>query len=216
MTDAVHNQHSETRRPGDRDRSVTTGPAVSSPPVQKCCAEMMSVSVGGAIARRAHLARPFGPAGVGHSSAAPAPLQRLSGRSSRSWYNLGESASVLPRSALDGTALLAVLPGRCESARFGKGGFMASDITLAVGDGAQGSAEVSHGTDPRPPDSVSPGTDPLTAAAIQTLSQDIKMLREDVEHERDRADHAERQVQVARQLVEEGTQADRRATSLTR
>jgi len=30
---------SETRRPSDRDRIVTTGPAVSSPPAQKC-AEM--------------------------------------------------------------------------------------------------------------------------------------------------------------------------------
>src|SRR6516162_3678122 len=47
MTDAAHNQHSETRRPSDCDRIVTTGPAVSSPPVQKCCAEMMSVSVAG-------------------------------------------------------------------------------------------------------------------------------------------------------------------------
>jgi hypothetical protein len=26
MTDAAHNQHSETRRPSDRDRIVTTGP----------------------------------------------------------------------------------------------------------------------------------------------------------------------------------------------
>jgi hypothetical protein len=43
MTDAAHNQHSETRRPSDRDRIVTTGPAVSSPPVQRCCAEMMFV-----------------------------------------------------------------------------------------------------------------------------------------------------------------------------
>jgi hypothetical protein len=47
MTDAAHNQHSETRRPSDRDRIVTPGPAVSSPPVEKCCAEMMSVSVAG-------------------------------------------------------------------------------------------------------------------------------------------------------------------------
>src|SRR6516165_3751697 len=50
MRDAAHNQHSETRRPSDRDRIVTTGPsrfAVSSPPVQKCCAEMMSVSIAG-------------------------------------------------------------------------------------------------------------------------------------------------------------------------
>src|SRR5215469_12172630 len=43
----AHNQHSETRRPSDRDRIVTTGPSRSSPPVQKCCAEMMSVSVAG-------------------------------------------------------------------------------------------------------------------------------------------------------------------------
>jgi len=46
-TDAAHNQHSETRRPSDRDRIVTTGRSRSSPPVQKCCAEMMSVSVAG-------------------------------------------------------------------------------------------------------------------------------------------------------------------------
>src|SRR5215472_16626948 len=44
MTDAAHNQHSETRRPSDRDRIVTT-PADSNPPVQKYWAEMMSVSV---------------------------------------------------------------------------------------------------------------------------------------------------------------------------
>lgn len=49
-----------------------------------------------------------------------------------------------------------------------------------------------------------PGTDPLTAIAIQTLSQAVEMLREDVEHERDRADRAERQVEVERQQVEEG------------
>ena len=30
----AHNQHSETRRPSDRDAIVTTGPAVSSPPVR--------------------------------------------------------------------------------------------------------------------------------------------------------------------------------------
>jgi hypothetical protein len=47
MTDAAHNQDSETRRPSDRDHIVTTGPAVSSPPVQKCFADIMSVSVGG-------------------------------------------------------------------------------------------------------------------------------------------------------------------------
>ena len=29
MTDAAHNQHSETRRPSDRDRLVTTGPSRS-------------------------------------------------------------------------------------------------------------------------------------------------------------------------------------------
>src|SRR5215831_6220634 len=33
--------------PSDCDRIVTTGPSRSSPPVQKCCAEMMSVSVAG-------------------------------------------------------------------------------------------------------------------------------------------------------------------------
>jgi hypothetical protein len=27
MTDAAHNQHSETRHPSDRDRIVTTGPS---------------------------------------------------------------------------------------------------------------------------------------------------------------------------------------------
>ena len=78
-----------------------------------------------------------------------------------------------------------------------------SDITLAVVDGALGSAHVSHGTDPSPPDSVSPATDPLTAIAIQTLSQAVEMLREDVEHARDRADRAEGQVEVERQLVEQ-------------
>jgi len=78
-----------------------------------------------------------------------------------------------------------------------------SDITLAVGDGTLGSAEVSYGTDPRPPDSVSPGTDPLTAIAIQTLSQAVEMLREDVEHERDRADQAEHRVdELLHQLAE--------------
>ena len=61
---------------------------------------------------------------------------------------------------------------------------MASDITLAVGDGAPGSAEVSYGTDPERPYSVSCGTDPLPAITIQTLSQAIEMLREDVERER--------------------------------
>ena len=85
----------------------------------------------------------------------------------------------------------------------GKGGVMASDIRLAVGDGAPGSAEVSHRTDLRPPDSVSLGTDPLMAIAIQTLSQAIEMLREDVEHERDRADRAERGVEEGRKRIDE-------------
>ena len=61
---------------------------------------------------------------------------------------------------------------------------MASDITLTLGDGVPGCTEVSHGTDTRPPDSVSFGTDPLTAIGIQTLSQAVEMLRQDVEHER--------------------------------
>ena len=69
---------------------------------------------------------------------------------------------------------------------------MASDITLTLGDGVPGCTEVSHGTDTRPPDSVSFGTDPLTAIGIQTLSQAVEMLRQDVERERDRADQVER------------------------
>jgi hypothetical protein len=134
---------------------------------------------------------------------------------------------------------------------------MASDITLAVGDGARhmtydelaqargiplvsariapraisrNSAETPDFSDPGPAEAVSygtrpmpaadglepgpgttptpvangPGTDPLPAIAIQTLSQAVEMLREDVEHERDRADRAERQVEVERQQVEEG------------
>ena len=44
----------------------------------------------------------------------------------------------------------------------------------------------------------------MTVIAIQTLSQAVEMLREDVEHERDRADRAEGQVEVERQLVEQG------------
>ena len=77
---------------------------------------------------------------------------------------------------------------------------------------------VSYGTRPMPaadglepgpgtePTSVAdgPGADPLTVIAIQTLSQAVEMLREDVEHERDRADRAEGQVEVERQLVEQG------------
>jgi hypothetical protein len=54
------------------------------------------------------------------------------------------------------------------------------------------------------PDAVSSGTDPLTVIAIKTLSQAVEMLREDVERERYRADRAERQVEVERQLIEEG------------
>lgn len=63
--------------------------------------------------------------------------------------------------------------------------------------------EPGPGTTPTPV-ANGPGTDPLTAIAIQTLSQAVEMLREDVEHERDRADRAERQVEVERQQVEEG------------
>ena len=44
----------------------------------------------------------------------------------------------------------------------------------------------------------------MNVIAIQTLSQAVEMLREDVEHERDRADRAEGQVEVERQLVEQG------------
>ena len=40
-----------------------------------------------------------------------------------------------------------------------------------------------------------PGTDPMTAIGIQTLSQAIEMLREDVDRERDRADRSERQIE---------------------
>ena len=137
-----------------------------------------------------------------------------------------------------------------------KGGAMALDITLAVGDGARhmtcdeltlargiplastrivprvisrnstetpdcsgpGPAETvsyatkrmpaADGLEPGPgtePTSVAdgPGADPLTAIAIQTLSQAVEMLREDVQHERDRADRAEGQVEVERQLVKQ-------------
>ena len=80
---------------------------------------------------------------------------------------------------------------------------MASDITLAVGDGAAVSAEVSQGTDPRPPDSVSAGTDPMAAIGIQTLSQAVEMLRQDVEHERERGDQAERQAGEGRKRIDE-------------
>ena len=79
-----------------------------------------------------------------------------------------------------------------------------------------GTAEVSHRTKPMPladgqgqelderpklseaAPGNGPGPDPLTAIAIQTLSQAVEMLRGDVEHERDRADRAEREVEVGR------------------
>ena len=52
MTDAAHNQHSEnqhseTRRPSDRDRIVTTGPSRFPPARPEVLPEMMSVSVAG-------------------------------------------------------------------------------------------------------------------------------------------------------------------------
>ena len=43
----AHNQHSETRRPSDRDRIVTTGPSRFQPAPPEVFAEMMSVSVAG-------------------------------------------------------------------------------------------------------------------------------------------------------------------------
>ena len=61
---------------------------------------------------------------------------------------------------------------------------------------------VSHLTDPTTAAPVTT-TDPLTAIAIQTLSQAVEMLREDVERERDRADRAERQVEEGRQRIDE-------------
>src|SRR6516225_9385881 len=69
--------------------------------------------------------------------------------------------------------------------------------------GAPGSAEVSHGTDPRPPDSVSAETDPTAAIGIPTLSQAVEMLRQDVEHERERGDQAERQAAEGRKRIDE-------------
>ena len=47
MTDAAHNQHSETCRPSDRDRVVTTGPSRFQPARPEVLPEMMSVSVEG-------------------------------------------------------------------------------------------------------------------------------------------------------------------------
>ena len=43
----AHNQHSETRRPSDRDRIVTTGPSRFQPARPEVLPEMMSVSVAG-------------------------------------------------------------------------------------------------------------------------------------------------------------------------
>jgi hypothetical protein len=63
--------------------------------------------------------------------------------------------------------------------------------------------EPASGAEPTPAADV-PEANPLTAIAIQTLSQAVEMLREDVGHERDRADRAGRQVEVEHQLVEEG------------
>ena len=60
---------------------------------------------------------------------------------------------------------------------------------------------VSHLTDPTTAAPVTT-TDPLTAIAIQTLSQAVEMLREDVERERDRADRAERQVEEGRNRID--------------
>jgi len=76
------------------------------------------------------------------------------------------------------------------------------------------SAETPDCADPRPAEAASYGTtptpvancsetDPLTAIAIQTLSQAVEMLRQDVEHARDRANRAEAQVEVEGQLVEQ-------------
>src|SRR5215471_3958464 len=48
-----------------------------------------------------------------------------------------------------------------------------------------------------------PGPDPLTAIAIQTLSQAVEMLRDDVQRERNRADRAEREVEEGRKRIDE-------------
>ena len=53
--------------------------------------------------------------------------------------------------------------------------------------------EPASGAEPTPAADV-PEANPLTAIAIQTLSQAVEMLREDVGHERDRADQAERRI----------------------
>ena len=60
---------------------------------------------------------------------------------------------------------------------------------------------VSHLTDPTTAAPVTT-TDPLTAIAIQTLSQAVEMLSEDVEHARDRADRAEGQVEEGRNRID--------------
>jgi len=58
MTDAAHNQHSETRRPSDRDRIVTTGPSRFQPARPEVLPEMMSVSVVIAFGCVAYLINP--------------------------------------------------------------------------------------------------------------------------------------------------------------
>ena len=102
---------------------------------------------------------------------------------------------------------------------------MASDITLAVGDGARrmtyaelDQARAADGlgqgpeTEPtrdeeRPGPAEAapekgPGPDPVTAIGIQTLSEALAMLREDIERERDRADRAERQAEEGRKRID--------------
>ena len=93
---------------------------------------------------------------------------------------------------------------------------MASDINPAVGDGARRMTCAEREGPRREPTldeerpgpaeaapEKSPGPDPLTAIAIQTLSQAVEMLRQDVEHERGRADRAERQVEEGRKRINE-------------
>jgi hypothetical protein len=97
---------------------------------------------------------------------------------------------------------------------------VASDISPAVADGdSVTTTDSTPDSVSRLTDSTTAGpvttTDPLTAIGIQTLSQAVEMLREDVEQERDRADQAERQVRSSGN-GRRRTQADRRATGLTR
>jgi hypothetical protein len=47
MTDAAHNRHSETRRPSDRDRIVTSRLSRFQPARPEVLPEMMSASVAG-------------------------------------------------------------------------------------------------------------------------------------------------------------------------